>query len=123
MHSNRAILAVAQKYFDALYTGDVGTFAEIFHPQARLFCATDGAMTVMDLPEYLDLVLGREAPAARGDSRMDKVISVSVASPTTAHLRVRNRLEKKFFTDELTLVFIDGSWRIVAKVWHFDLIS
>jgi hypothetical protein len=123
MPSFEAILAVAQKYFDALYTGNVDIFAEIFHPQARLFSATAGTMTVMNLPEYLALVLAREAPAARGDTRMDVVISVSVASPTTAHLRVRDRLEKRSFTDDLTLVFVDGSWRIVAKVWHVDLFS
>lgn len=123
MDTNRALIAVAQKYFDALYTGSVEAFAEIFHPQARLFCASSGTMTVMDLPEYLALVRDRESPAERGDSRADAVISIAVPSPTTAHLRVRDRLGSKSFTDELTLVFVDSAWRIVAKVWHFDVVN
>ena len=116
-----AVLAVLQDYFDALYAGDADAFARILHPGARLFCATDGQMVTMDVPDYLALVRGREPPAARGDPRRDEIVSLDTPTPTTAHARVRELLLPKRFTDELTLLLIDGSWRIVSKVWHFEL--
>jgi len=30
-------------------------------------------------------------------------------------------LGPKFFTDLLTLIFVDGRWQIISKVFHFDL--
>lgn len=115
-----AILSVLQDYFDALYAGDADAFARILHPRARLFCATDGRLVIMDVPDYLDLVRGRESPAARGDPRRDEVLSIDVPTPTTAHARVRELFLPKRFTDELTLLLTAGSWRIVSKVWHFE---
>ena len=118
----REINALLGKYFDALYHGDTKLFSEIFHPQARLYCATGDEFVVMDVPEYLSVVAGRQAPADRGDPRADEIQSIAVPSPTTAHARVREYLLPKHFTDELTLVRVGGRWQIVAKVWHFDLI-
>lgn len=115
------IILVIHKYFDALYNGDADSFAEVFHPAARLFCGTGGTLLTMDVPQYLDLVRGRTSPASRGDRRADEIISLEVPTPTTAHVRVKELLLPKYFTDELTLVLVDQRWRVVSKVWHFEL--
>ena len=115
------IILVIRKYFDALYNGDADSFAEVFHPAARLFCGTGGTLLTMDVPQYLDLVRGRTSPASRGDRRADEIISLEVPTPTTAHVRVKELLLPKYFTDELTLVLVDQRWRVVSKVWHFEL--
>jgi hypothetical protein len=36
---------------------------------------------------------------------------------------VREYLLPKHFIDELTLVRVGGQWKIVSKVWHFDLVA
>lgn len=108
------------KYFDALYFGDVAAFAELFHPQASLFCAT-GDFVSMDVRSYLDLVAGRQSPSARNDPRQDLILSISVPTATTAHARVQELFLPKRFTDELVFIRIGGEWKIISKIWHFDL--
>lgn len=123
-----AIRAVIDDYFEALYRGDTALFAAIFHPQARLFTVAKdqpaGAetVTVIDIPAYLDIVANRAAPAASGAAREEDILSLTVASPITAHVRVQERFFTKFFTDELTLVKVNGAWKIVSKVWDFELL-
>lgn len=117
------IVQLLRKYFDALYNGDAALFAEIFHPSARLFSAAEEGFLIMDIPQYLDRVRGRASPASRGDRRADEIVSITIASPTTAHARVRELLLPKHFTDELTLVRDGGRWLIVSKVWHYELVA
>jgi hypothetical protein len=118
-----ACAKLAKDYFDALYTGDTGLFARIFHPDAMLWCVAGGAYTTLTLPAYLAIVAGREAPAARGDRREEAIMALSIPTPTTAHLRVRELFLPKRFTDDLTLLKQDGAWRIVAKVWDFEMVA
>lgn len=115
------ILQVLHDYFDALYFGETNLITTLFHSSARLFSAAEDEFLVMDLPQYLERVRGRQSPAARGDRRADEILSITVASPTTAHARVREVLLPKHFTDELTLVRSEGRWQIVSKVWHFEM--
>jgi hypothetical protein len=39
----------------------------------------------------------------------------------TAVARVECSIGVKFFSDFLTLIFIDDQWRIISKVFHYDL--
>jgi hypothetical protein len=117
------IIQLLGKYFDALYDGDAKLFSEIFHPQARLYSAAEPGFLILDVPSYLDRVRNRPSPRSRNDRRQDEIVSVTIASPTTAHARVRELLLPKHFTDDLTLVNDNGRWLIVSKVWHFELVS
>jgi hypothetical protein len=118
---NSELGSVVQSYLDALYHGDVALFRKVFHPQARLFSATGGALVTLDLEQYMEIVKGRPSSASRRYARQDEIVSLVEASSTTAHARLKNAHLPKRFTDDLTLVHIDGAWRIIAKVWHFDL--
>lgn len=112
-----------QAYLDGLYEGDTDLFRRVFHPEARLFSATGGQLTALSLEQYLAIVEGRPSPASRGDARRDEIVSLAQASPTTAHARLRNAYLPKHFIDDLTFIHIDGAWRIIAKIWHFDLVA
>ena len=116
------IQSLAQDYFDALYNGDVGLFLRIFHPDARLYCA-NGTYVTMDVSTYMDLVRNRVAPAARGEGRKDEILSISICTPTTAHLRVRDVFLPKHFTDDLLLLKKGNAWKIISKIWDFELIN
>jgi hypothetical protein len=117
------VMQLLRKYFDALYDGDPEIFSEIFHPNARLFSAAEDGFLIMDFSQYLERVRGRASPASRGDRRADEILSITIATPTTAHARVRELLLPKHFTDELTLVCSHGRWQIVSKVWHYELVA
>ena len=69
----------------------------------------------------MDLVAGRPSPEKKGDVRQDEIVSITIASPTTAHARVKDIYLPKRFVDDLTFVLIDGRWQIVSKVWHFEI--
>ncbi len=119
MQDEQDVRAVIAGYFDALYHGDVAAFRRVLHPQARLFSAADGSLVNLDVETYMGMVASRPSSASRHDPRADEIVSVTVASPTTAHARVKDMYLPKRFVNELTFVKIDGRWQIIAKVWHF----
>jgi hypothetical protein len=90
MQDEQDIRAVITGYFDALYHGDLAGFRKVLHPQVRLFSATDGNLINLDLETYMSMVAARPSSASRNDPRGDEIVSVSVASPTTAHARVKD---------------------------------
>lgn len=110
-----------QTYLDGLFFGDIEKFRSVFHARAQLYSVTEGRLVNLDLNAYLDLVANRPSPEKKGDSRQDEIISISVGSPTTAHVRLKDVYLPKKFIDDLTFVLIESDWRIVSKVWHFEI--
>jgi hypothetical protein len=121
MSDDQQIRTVIADYFQALYDGDVAKFRGVLHPLVRLTSATDGVLVNLDLETYMGMVANRPSPASRNDPREEGIVSLTVASPTTAHARVTDMFVPKRFVNELTFIKIDGRWQIIAKVWHFTL--
>lgn len=113
-----AVRSVLQDYFDALYDGDVEKFARVFHPACRLFTVAEGGVMTLDYDAYLKRVGGRPSPRSRGDAREDEILSLTISAPTLAHARVKDCYLPGHYINELTMLKVDGSWRIAAKVWH-----
>lgn len=120
MSDEAAVRAVVQAYFDALYEGSVAGFRAAFHPQAQLFSAENGVTEALGFEAYMARVAGRAAPASRGDARHDEVVALTLASASTAHVRVRDALLPHRFVDELLLVKYPDGWKIVSKVWAYE---
>lgn len=119
----KAISELAHKYFDALYNGNAELFAEIFHPQAGLFCNNNDTFVTLTVADYLELVRNRTNPVDRSETRKDEVLQILVSTPTTAVLRTREVFLPKLFTDDLTLMKFNDEWKIIAKTWDFELIA
>ena len=115
------ISSALAEYFDGLYYSDAERLARVFHPKAHYVCATEGTLTHMTMDEYLPMVARRPSPASRCERRSDRIVSIEFAGPVTALARVECSIGPKFFTDLLSFVYLDGRWRIVSKVFHFDL--
>lgn len=120
MTDKAAVKALIQTYFDALYNGDVAKFREVFHPACRLFTIADGKVVTFDHEPYMARVAGRPSGASRGDARNDRIVSLEVSSPTTAHACVRDVYAPHNFINELTFLKEDGRWWILAKAWHVE---
>lgn len=121
-----AVAEALQIYFDGLHHSDTARLARVFHPRASYVTATEGATEdgkplVLTMGEYFPIVDRRPSPASRGEVRRDRVVSIEFAGPVTAFARVECAIGAKFFTDFLTLIFADGRWQIIAKVFHYDL--
>lgn len=114
------IAAVLSDYLDGLYFSDTGRLKKVFHPQAIYACATEGELLHLTMDAYFPVVDTRPAPASRAEPREDRILSIEFAGPVTAIAKVNCAIGPKFFTDLLTLVFVDGRWQIITKVFHFD---
>jgi hypothetical protein len=117
------IRALLQDYFDGLHFSDPERLGRVFHVSAMYACATSGTLLQLDMAAYFAMVARRPSPASLGQSRQDEIVSIEMAGPVTALARVHCTIAPKRFTDQLTLVRLDGRWQILAKVFHFDVIE
>ena len=121
--SYQEILDVLNEYFDGLYYSDTKRLARVFHPQAHYVCVTDGSLLYRTMGEYFPIVEARPSPASRNESRRDEVVEISLAGPITATAKLHCAIGEKFFTDCITLIKVDECWKIISKVFHYDLLK
>lgn len=115
------VVAVLERYFDGLYQSDTGILKQVFHPKALYATATDGTLLELDMDRYFPIVDKRPSPESRGEARADRILSIEFVGPVTALAKVQCAIAEKAFTDLLSLVFVDGRWQIIAKVFHYDI--
>lgn len=108
-------------YFNGIHNSDVSCLERVFHPQAIYACATDGTLLYKTMPDYFEVVRHRPSPASKNEPRTDEIVSIEFAGPVTALARVRCSIAPKHFTDLLSFIKLDGQWRIISKVFHYEL--
>lgn len=112
----RALRTLAQTYFDAAYEMDAEKFASIFHPLCSVTkVADDGDVGVTPLAMWLAVVRNTKAPKQQGAEREDKILSIDVESDL-ALLKVKLKVAPRRFTDLLSCLKVNGTWKIVQKV-------
>jgi 4-oxalocrotonate tautomerase len=114
------VAKVLSTYFDGLYYSDTDRLRAVFHPRAHYVCASDDTLLYRTMEEYFPIVDVRPSPASRGEPRRDAIVSIEFAGPVTAVARVNCAIGQKYFTDLLSLIRIDGEWRIISKVFHSE---
>lgn len=111
-----ALRSIAQTYFDAAYEMDAEKFASLFHPSS---CVTkigeDGNVSVTPIATWLVAVRGMKAPKLQGFERDDQILSIDVEKGL-AVLKVKLQVPPRVFTDMLSCLKVDGTWKIVQKV-------
>jgi Putative lumazine-binding len=115
-----AIEGVIKTYLDGLYEGDAEKLAAAFHPTSALAQTADGKLQVTPRDTWLAAVKTRPSPKAQGLARGDEVLTIDVAGPTMAFVKVRCQIPPRFFTDQLSLLKIDGRWQIAQKVFQTE---
>jgi hypothetical protein len=113
-----AVTGVLGTYFDGLYHADIEKLGIAFHPKAIYATADETPLLYRTMDEYFPVVEKREAPASRNEPRRDVIETIEFAGENTAFARVRCSIGTKDFIDFLTLVRTDGTWRIMAKIFH-----
>jgi len=112
-----AIERTIQDYFDALYDGDADKLAQVFHQTSALTFEQDGKVAVLPLSQWLEAGRGRGSPRAKGLARDDAILLMDQSGPTTAFVKVRCQIPPRYFQDYLSLLKVDGRWRIVQKIF------
>ena len=117
----KAIEAVVQTYLDGLYEGDADKLAQAFHPTSALTQWFGGELKIMPRDTWLDWVRNRPSPKALGLARADEILSIDIAAPGMAVVRLRCAIPPRFFTDVLSLLKIEGRWQVAQKVFATEL--
>jgi len=107
------------RYFDGLYLSDVNVLKKVFHDKAHYSCTTGGNLLHLSMPEYFERVKNRPSPASKNQTRKDQIIFIDVIGKYTALAKVKCVIEPKHFTDLLSLILIDGNWKVISKVFDY----
>lgn len=114
---DRALRAVAQTYLDAAYEMDGDKFASVFHPTS---CVTkvgvDGAVSVTPLAAWLAALQSIKSPKQQGVERRDEISSVIVENDL-ALVKLKFQIPPRHFIDLLSCLKINGTWKVVQKVF------
>ncbi len=110
-----AVIETASNYVEGLRAGNVATIEQAFHPDAVMYGFTNGQLLggpISNLYRFVET--NGDAPDIT--TRLD----VLAITPTTAVVRVD--MEKDAigadYNDYLTLLKVDGNWKVIAKVYH-----
>jgi hypothetical protein len=111
-----ALRSIAQTYFDAAYEMDAEKFASLFHPSSFVTkIGEDGNVSVTPIAAWLAAVRNLTAPKQQGFERDDQILSIDVEKDL-AVLKVKLQVPPHVFTDMLSCLKVQGTWKIVQKV-------
>ena|SRR5204863_1285728 len=112
----RTLRSLAQTYFDAAYEMDAEKFASIFHPSSSVTkVGDDGNVGVTPIAGWLAAVRTMKAPIQQGLERDDRVLFIDVEGEL-ALLKLKLQISPRYFTDMLSCLKVNGTWKIVQKV-------
>ncbi len=113
------IQQAVQHYFDGLYHSDLEELNRAFHPNAQVIGYFQGNLLFHSLDQFLELVKGTPAPSGHGEAYDMKIVSIDVTG-NQAVAKVADLYLGFRFTDYLSLLNIDGDWKIVNKVFYHE---
>lgn len=113
-----AIKLMMDDYFDVMHLQDMDKFDRVFHKDCCLYSAQGGTISLRPYAVYRDAVVNRQSPASLGEQRDDRVLMFDQISPTLAMVKVQLQMFGGVMQDYLNLVWIDGQWWVLAKMWE-----
>ncbi|MCX2901329.1 nuclear transport factor 2 family protein [Pseudomonas mandelii] len=110
-----AVIATANQYVEGLRVGSAQGVAQAFHKDAVMYGFTNGQLLGGPISNLFDFV-ENNGGAPQITTRLD----VLAITPTTAVVRVDMEHDAigADYNDYLTLLKIDGVWKVIAKVFH-----
>jgi len=109
------VVTTVAKYVEGLRVGKVEGVTQAFHKDAVMYGFTNGELLGGPIKNLYDFV-EQNGTAPDIKTRLD----VLAITPTTAVVRVDMEGDAigADYTDLHTLIKIDGTWHIIAKVFH-----
>ena len=111
------VRAALNHYIEGHATGDGSHMKIAFHPNANLYFIRDGKYAERTSADYAAGFSGK--PPADEAQRKRRIESVDI-SGTAAQAKIVLEYPGVTFTDYMTLLKVDGEWKIVAKVFHAE---
>lgn len=105
-------------YFEVMYHQDMELFDKVFHKDCCLYSAQGGEISLRPYAVYREAVASRQSPASLGNPRKDEILDFDQISDTLAWVKPQLQMFGGIMQDYLNLVYIDGQWWILAKMWE-----
>ena len=121
MTDREQIELLVATYLDGLYEGDADKLASVFHPTSALTQWFDNELKITPRDVWLDAVRNRPSPKAQGLARHDDVVAVDLVGPDMAYVKLKCAIPPRFFTDQLSLLRVDGRWQVAQKVFMTEV--
>jgi hypothetical protein len=113
------IATLMDNYFDVMWEQDMDLFDKVFHPSCSLYSTQTGELNLRPYAIYREAVANRVSPAnTDGDVRRESVLMFDQVSPTLALVKAELQMFGGVMNDYLNLVYLDGQWWIMAKMWE-----
>lgn len=112
-----AIRATIQHYFDGHAGGGPAAMRQAFHDVTTLYWVADGELRQRPVAEYI--ANASTSPAADEAQRRRRIASIDIAG-TSAVAKLELDYPGAFITDYMSLLKIDGEWRIVGKIFNVE---
>ena len=109
-----AVTEVVRAYYDGSMEGDAAKLTRAFHPRASIVGNEHGELYWATVDEYISECQGLVAQAGPYEWRID---SISFEGDT-ALVRVGSQYSGVWYSDDLSMLQIDGAWRIVHKTFY-----
>lgn len=116
-----AIEKVVWTYLDGLYEGDTGKLGQAFHEVSHLYSMSDGGVADLPREKWFEFVKGRPSAKSKGLTRTDRIVSIDLSGPETAFVKLECSIHPRYFTDYLTLLKLNGGWKVVSKTFRTDV--
>ena len=108
-------------YLEGIHTGRVELLKASMHPDCRMICTSAPGYLNIGMDVYFDMVAKRQSPAEVGEERRDEIVSITRLNEEIAFVNLKWLVLGKHCEDALTLIPHDGEWRIIAKVFAYQL--
>ena len=113
-----AVRAAIEHYFRAHATGLGEHHRKVFHPEAKLFFINEGKFTQRTSEEYIAGSPGK--PAADEAQRKRTIELIDITGDAAVAKLVLDYPNAKL-TDYMSLLKIDGEWKIVNKIFTREM--
>ena len=112
-----AVRQAIEHYFRGHATGQGEHFRKVFHPDAKLFAVREGKYWQLTSEEYISRASGKPAP---DEAQRKRTIESVDISGNAAIAKIVLDYPQVKFTDYMSLLKIDGEWRIVNKTFYAE---
>lgn len=110
-----AVRIPLENYLKGHATGDSTYFKKAFHPEAKLFWIRDGKFTQRTSASYISGASGK--PADDEAQRKRSIASIDITG-NTAVAKIILDYPNALLTDYMSLLKVDGEWKIVNKIFN-----
>jgi hypothetical protein len=105
-------------YFEVMHHQDMDLFDKVFHSSCTLYSTQGGELSLRPYAIYREAVAARQSPASLGNPRNDMILDFDQVSDTLAWVKPQLQMFGGIMQDYLNLVYLDGQWWIMAKMWE-----